>query len=183
MVIVKQHLVQIDQIDGPTEYASWILTAIDSHGGRHGILSVRQRILAGNFSGDTTPNKVWGCNPVKDDRSDFTRGCIPRNSCFRLRRSVFRALHSVQNPRSANISARGVSGLGVWSSPNSLSTLVAASMESECSVDTPARDGVRFRISELSLLSELSHHDRFLMKMYHSLYRGTSLMRNTHQKD
>jgi hypothetical protein len=29
-------------------------------------------------SGDTNPCRMTGYNPVLDDQSDFTRGCIPR---------------------------------------------------------------------------------------------------------
>ena len=29
---------------------------------------------------------IWGYNPVKDDRSDFTRGCISRGGGYRLGR-------------------------------------------------------------------------------------------------
>ena len=45
-------------------------------------------------SGYTTPSKVWGYNPVEDDRSDFTQVCIPRQSKCGPRRAVHSSRHN-----------------------------------------------------------------------------------------
>ena len=41
-----------------------------------------ERILEGLFTapGGVGAQMLWGYNPVQDDRSGFTRGCIPRDA-------------------------------------------------------------------------------------------------------